>query len=879
MLLMTKTTTIFLWVPANHQFESKKYLVRHKNVKLRFKLPSRSSQLLSPSFDTNYCTRIPATLSLSSTSGHQVADYDADICRFCAVGNLQKAMDLVCRSEEIILDLKTYCDILQLCAELKALHHGQRVHNLICSRGIELNSVLGSKLVFMYVSCGDVREGRRIFDNIVKENVFLWNFMMNAYAKMGDYEESVCLFKIMQGVGVEPDSYTFSCIFKCSAALGNENLGKRIHGYVLKLGFGFNKTVVNSMIALYFKRGSIDDARKLFADLPDPDVITWNTMISGYVANGLAQKGFVVFKEMIGSGVGVDMATMVSVVVACANMGVVTLGRVVHAYAVKGEFDKKMKFSNTLLDMYSKCGDTDAALRVFKNMDERSVVSWTSMIAGYAREGQSDEAIELFLDMKKEGVKPDTFTVTTILHACASNGSLEKGKEVHNYIRENNMQSLPVSNALMDMYAKCGSMDDSYSVFSEMTSKDIVSWNTMIGGYSKNCLPSEALDLFIEMQREIKPDNVTMTCILPACASLAALNKGREIHAHILRKGLSSDQYILNALVDMYVKCGALVLAKSLFDMTIIKNLVTWTIMIAGYGIHGFGHEAVSIFKKMREEGIDPNSTSFTSILSACSHSGLLHEGRKFYKIMVNDYKIEPKLEHYACMVDLLSRAGKLSEAYNYIKTMPVKPDATIWGALLCGCRFHRDVKLAEKVADRIFELEPENTSYYVLLASIYAEAEKWEEVKVLRDRIGRQGLRKNTGCSWIEINGKVNIFVAGDKENPEAKRIESLLDKLRMEMKKDGFAPNLKYALVEKVDMEKEAAVCGHSEKLAMGFGILKLPPGKTIRVTKNLRVCSDCHEMAKFISKNVGRQILLRDSNRFHHFKDGFCSCRGYW
>ncbi|KAL4585733.1 hypothetical protein LXL04_010357 [Taraxacum kok-saghyz] len=885
LLVMTKTITISLWVSSVNQIQSRKHLLHHQNAKLQFKQTSRSSKLLSPSFNTLYRTRIPATLPLTSTSNHQVTDYDAEIFRFCEIGNLQKVMDLVSKCEDTILDSRTYCHILQLCADLKALHHGKTVHNLICSRGIELDSVLGSKLVFMYVSCGDVREGRRIFDNITNHHVFLWNFMMNAYAKMGDYQEAVSLFKIMQEVGVAPDSYTYSCILKSLAALGNENSGEIVHGYVLKSKVGLDITVVNSMIAFYFKRGNTDNAHKLFDHLPERDVITWNTMISGYVANSLPQKGFSVFSEMLGSHVSVDLTTMVTVLVACSSMGALTLGQTVHAYGVKTTFNKKTKFNNTLLDMYSKCGDMDAALQVFKNMkeSEKSVVSWTSLIAGYTRKGQSNKAIELFLHMKTKGVKPDTFTITTILHACASSNSLQKGKEIHNYIKENQIQSLEVSNALMDMYAKCGSMDDSYQVFIETPFKDIVSWNTMIGGYSKNCLPSEALSLFIKIQSEseIKPDNITMTCILPACASLASLNKGREIHAYILRKGLSSDQFIINALIDMYMKCGALLLAKLLFEMTKIKNLVTWTIMVSGYAMHGFGHEALSTFKNMREKGengkkvIEPNEASFTSILYACSHSGLLNEGQEFYKIMVDEFKIEPKLEHYACMVDILSKKGKLSEAYKFIKKMPIKPTTTIWGALLCGCRFHHDVNLAEKVAQEIFELDPENTENYLLLANIYSEYEKWKEVKVLRDGIIGRGLKKNVGCSWIEIKGKVNIFVGGDKENPEAKKIEDLLDKFKMEMKKDKVKL---YGLVDE-DMEKEIRVCGHSEMLAMGFGVLKLGFGRTIRVSKNMRVCGECHEMAKFISKNVGREIVLRDSNRFHHFKDGFCSCRGYW
>ncbi|XP_076916256.1 pentatricopeptide repeat-containing protein DOT4, chloroplastic-like [Bidens hawaiensis] len=779
-------------------------------------------------------------------------------------------MDLVYTSQiqKPIININTYCDILQLCAESKSLIHGKKIHNLMVSNGVEIDSVVGSKLVFMYVTCGDVTQGRIILDNYVIKNVFVWNFMMNGYMKVKEYEESVCLFKMMVETGVEPDSYTFSCLFKCVGAIGDGGLGEMVHGYVVKSGFGLDNIVVNSMIAFYFRIGRVGGARQVFVELPERDVISWNSMISGFVANGLAEEGFEVFKEMIGSDISVDLSTMVIVVAACANTGELSLGRMVHAYAVKCGFDTNIKFNNTLIDMYSKCGDMDSTLKVFNNMSERSVVSWTSMIAGYTRDGKFNDAISLFIEMKNEGVKPDTFTVTSILHACASNGSLTKGKEVHNYIKENKIESLPVSNALMDMYAKCGSMEDAHNVFSNTPFKDIVSWNTIIGGYSKNRLPNEALDLFTKMQHEITPGSVTMTCILPACASLAALNKGREIHAHILRKGLTSDQYLVNALIDMYVKCGQLFLAKLLFDQMVDKNLFTWTVMIAGYCMHGFGHEALSTFKKMDKKRIKLNEASFSSILHACSHAGLVQEGWTLYNIMVNEYKIEPKMEHYGCMVDLLCRGGNLSEAYKFINKMSIKPDVTIWGALLCGCRFHHDVKLAETVAERIFELEPENMEYYLLLANIYSEAEKWEEVKTLKDGI----TRNNKGFSWIEIKGKVNMFVSGNKDYPEVKKIESLLDNVRMEMKKDGVSGRLRLGLVGKDDG------CGHSEMLAIGFGLLKLPAGRVIQVNKNVKVCGECHEMAKFISKNVGREIVLRDCNRFHHFKDGFCSCRGY-
>lgn len=878
MLTMTKSLPNFGASQSHQSLKKNAKSAESPNCFIVFRQSSRTS-LFSSNFDVS-CASVGASALLGKTTNNVNVDENAEICKLCKIGNLEKAVDLLTKSEKSELELETYRSVLQLCAERKSLQDGKRVHSVINSNGVLVEGVLGAKLVFMYVSCGDLREGRRIFDQIQNEKVFLWNLMMNEYAKIDKHRESIYLFKKMQKLGIEGNSHTFSCLMKCLAALRKLGDCETAHGYVYKLGFGSYNTVVNSLITAYFKCGRVESAHKVFDELNDRDVVSWNSMISGYVQNGFSQNGLEFFIEMLTLRIDVDLATLVSVLVACANIGNLSLGRALHGYGVKACFDGEIMFSNTLLDMYSKCDDLNDAIQVFKKMGQtKTVVSWTSMIAAYVREGLYDDAVRLFYEMESV-VKPDTYTLTSILHACACSNSLEKGRKVHNYIRKNKRGlSLPESNALMDMYAKCGSMGEAHSVFSQMPDKDTVSWNTMIGGYSKNSLPNEALRLFADMQKESKPDGITMACVLPACGSLAALERGKEIHGHVLRNGYSSDIHIVNALVDMYVKCGSLVLAKLLFDMIPKKDLISWTVMIAGYGMHGFGNEAISTFKEMRSSGIEPDEISFTSILYACSHSGLLNEGWKFFNSMRSESNIEPKLEHYACMVDLLARTGNLSKAYMFIKKMPIKPDATIWGALLCGCRIHHDVNLAEKAAEHVFQLEPENTGYYVLLANIYAEAEKWEEVKKLREKISKKKLKKSPGCSWIEVKGKINIFVAGDDSHPQAKRIGSVLKGLRKKMKNEGYSPNMRYALINGNDMEKEVALCGHSEKLAMAFGILSLPRGGTIRVTKNLRVCGDCHEMAKFMSKTTKREIVLRDSNRFHHFKDGVCSCRGFW
>ncbi|KAJ4981673.1 hypothetical protein NE237_032510 [Protea cynaroides] len=872
--MATTATTTSILTPHHNRRESSP---GNQNGFISFKASSKIP--IMPS-NVNSSTSIRASMLADKTSKSVEIDCNREICRLCELGNLKSAMDLLHNSKKSQLESSTYCSILQLCADNKSLQDGKKVHSVISSNGVDVNGVLGCKLVFMYVTCGDLREGRRVFDGIPNEDVFLWSLLMNHYAKVGDFRESITLFKQMHDLGIDANSYSFSCVLKCFGALGSLVGGEQAHGYLLKLGFDSHNAVGNALISFYAKCRQIETADKVFDDLSDRDVISWNSIISGNITNGLAEEGLEIFSEMQFLAVKMNLATMVCVLPACAETGRLFLGRALHGYGIKACYGREITLNNTLVNMYSKCVCLDAAVQVFERMGERTVVSWTSMMAGYAREGKLSSAIKLFHEMEAEGVKPDLFTVTSILHACASNRSLEYGKNVHDYVRRNELQTnLFVTNALMEMYAKCGSMADAQLVFDEMLVRDIVSWNTMIGGFSKNCLPNDALSLFIKMQSELKPNAVSMACVLPACSCLSALERGREIHGNVLRNGFSSDHYVNNSLVDMYVKCGALEVARLLFNMMPVKDLVSWTVMIAGYGMHGCGKDAIAVFNEMHCSGIKPDGVSFVAVLYACSHSGLVDEGWRLFNIMRNDYKIEPELEHYACMVDLLARAGHLTKAYKFIEMMPVEPDSTIWGALLCGCRIHRDVKLAEKVAERVFELEPENTGYYVLLANIYSEAEKWEEVNKLRKRIGRLGLRKNPGCSWIEIKSKYHIFISGDRSHPQTKRIESFLKKVKTRMKEEKYLPNKRYALINAGDMEKEEALCGHSEKLAMAFGILSLPPGKTIRVTKNLRVCGDCHEMAKFMSKMVGREIVLRDSNRFHHFEHGRCSCKGYW
>jgi pentatricopeptide repeat protein len=402
----------------------------------------------------------------------------------------------------------------------------------------------------------------------------------------------------------------------------------------------------------------------------------------------------------------------------------------------------------------------------------------------------------------------------------------------------------------------------------------------MIAGYTQNGLANEALSIFHEMQLSgTKPNAVTMVSVVLACARLAALQQGKCFHAYIIKCVFDLNVVLETTLIDMYAKCGKVEIARQMFDNISRKNVVSWTAMIGGYAMHGLAEDAHALFIQMVQVGMKPDHITFTHILYACTHAGLVEEGWKYFNCMKQDYSITPRVDHYACMVDLLGRAGHLDEAQELIKHMPLEPNAGVWGALLGVCRTHGNIELAKHVAERLFELEPEDAGNYVLLSNIYAAAGRWDDAAKVRTMMKSKGLKKTPGCSLIEVNKKVHSFLVGDQLHPQSEQIYAVLENLKMQMKEAGYVPDTNFVLHNVEEEVKEHMLHSHSEKLAIAFGLINTSPGTPIHITKNLRVCGDCHRATKFISKIVRREIIVRDSNHFHHFKEGLCSCRDYW
>ncbi|KAF8402539.1 hypothetical protein HHK36_010624 [Tetracentron sinense] len=523
--------------------------------------------------------------------------------------------------------------------------------------------------------------------------------------------------------------------------------------------------------------------------------------------------------------------------------------------------------------------------------------------ASRQNKGQIRKGLLLFHQLQKlgPGESITEFLLSAVLRSC---GRIEEGKQAHCVTWKHGfLGDVILMTSLVNMYCKCTSIKearlvyyemptrdviatncmiaglcrchfamDAIQLFEEMPKRDVGSWNSLISGLAQNCESEKALFFFERMRLEgAKVDLITMVSVLSVCADLAALVNGKQVHGLVIKHGFELYLPIGNATVDMYAKSGYMDDACLCFDNMPCKNIVSWTSLIVGYGKHGLGLEAIKAFKQMEMAGIVPNKITFLGTLCACSHSGLVQEGWRNFNTMLHTYSITPMMEHYTCIVDLLARAGRLKEASEFIERMPIKPDAKLLTAFLSSCCSHRNAELTRSVGQRLLELEPEEAGTYILLSNFYGLAGDLEGVAKVRRLMSERGIRKVKACTWIEINRRVHAFESGDMSHPLSKEIYSYLADLFGKLKTNGYVPNTSMVVQNVDEHRKKDILLGHSEKLAIGLGLISTPPGTQIRIVKNLRVCVDCHVATQLISKIEGREIVARDSSRFHRFKDG--------
>ncbi|MQL72209.1 hypothetical protein Taro_004517 [Colocasia esculenta] len=652
---------------------------------------------------------------------------------------------------------------------------------------------------------------------------------------------------------------------------------KQFHAHLIKGDADpFGSSASSFLLSFYAvsPHGNMAYAVALFFRLRNPSIFSWNSIIRGLSSCRKPEQAVSFFSEMLRRGFRPNKFTFPFVIKACTESSLIRSGLSVHTHAVKSGLESDPYVHSALIHMYANSKNLHTARKLFDQCSERDVVSWNSMIDGYVKCGELDLARSVFDRMACR----DVISWNTMINGYGLMGNLIQARSLFEQMPLRNVVSW---NSILAGHAKCGDVEGAYRIFSEMPHRDVVSWNAMLACYAQSGQSNEALALFNEMHSlKVKPTDATIVSLLSACGHLGALDQGECVHAYMKEHMIAINIVLGTALVDMYAKCGIIYLAKEIFDVLEHKDALAWNTMIAGLAMHGHAHEALQLFDEMVETGIRPDDITFIALLGACSHSGMVDKGRQLLQSMSTTYGIDPKVEHYGCVVDLLARAGLLEAAMEVIGNMPMEPNANAWGALLGGCRIHGNIDVGEGVGKRLLDLQPKHSGRYVLLSNIYATANKWEEARKVRKLMSAKGVAKLPGLSVIELEGAVHRFTAGDQTHPKTDAIYNKLFEISKQLKVEvGYAPDTKQVMFDIEEEEKEHSLSVHSEKLAVAFGLLYSQPCTVIRVVKNLRVCKDCHQFMKLVSRVYGREIIMRDRNRFHRFFGGECSCLDYW
>jgi len=854
--------------------------------------------------------------SVSMTNLSHPKLIDTQLNELCVNGHLSEAvgiLDSLAQQGSKVRPI-TFINLLQACIDRDCIWVGRELHARV---GLvrKVNPFVETKLVSMYAKCGLLEEARKVFDEMHERNLFTWSAMIGACSRDLKWDEVVELFYNMMQHGVLPDDFLLPKILKACGKCRAFEAGRLIHSMVIRRGRCSSLRVINSILAVYAKcgemtyaeklfrrmeernyvswnviitgycqKGEIEEARKYFDAMQgegiDPGLVTWNILIASYsqcgqseiaidlmrmmesfgitpdvytwtsLISGFTQKGrindaFDLLREMFIEGVEPNSITIASAVSACASVKSLSMGSEVHSIAVKTSLVDDMLIGNSLIDMYAKGGNLEAAQRIFDVMLKRDVYSWNSIIGGYCQAGFCGKAHELFMKMQESDSPPNVVTWNVMITGFMQNGAEDEALDLFQRIE------------------KDGNIKP-----------NVASWNSLISGFLQSRQKEKALQIFRRMQfSNMAPNLVTVLTILPACANLVAAKKVKEIHCCAIRRNLVSELYVSNTFIDNYAKSGNIMYSRKVFDGLSPKDIISWNSLLSGYVLHGSSESALDLFDQMnKDDRLHPNRVTLASIISAYSHAGMVDEGKHAFSNMSEDFKIILDLEHYSAMVYLLGRSGKLAEAQEFILNMPIEPNISVWTAFLTACRIHRNFGMAIFAGERLLELDPENIITQHLLSQAYSLCGKyWEAPKMTK-------LEKEkipVGQSWIEMNNMVHTFVVGDQSKPYLDKLHSWLKRVHVNVKAHISDNGLCIEEEEKEDINSV-----HSEKLAIAFALIDSHHRPQIlRIVKNLRVCKDCHDTAKYISLAYGCEIYLSDSNCLHHFKDGHCSCRDYW
>ncbi|XP_059312495.1 pentatricopeptide repeat-containing protein At4g01030, mitochondrial [Lycium ferocissimum] len=776
--------------------------------------------------------------------------------------------------------------VLKICSKLRDMWLGLEVHACLIKQGFDLDVYTKCALMNFYGRCCGTESANKVFkETSLMHDSLLWNEAIMVNLRNEKWQEGLQMFRDMQALLVKANSLTISKVLQACGKLGALNEGKQIHGYVIRYALESNILISTALINMYVKNdnlilarlvfdsidnrnlpcwnsiisgytalGYLDDALELFHEMKSsnikPDIITWNCLLSGHFLHGSYREVLAILRRMQSAGYQPNRNSITSVLQAVSELRHLKIGKEIHCHVIRNGLDYDLHIATSLVDMYVKNDDLTSAQAVFDCMTNRNICAWNSLIAGYSCKGHFEKAGDLLNQMKEEGIKPDIVTYNSMVSGYSTSNCIKEALGMIRRIKSSGM------------------------------SPNVISWTSLVSGCSQQGYFREAFEFLSQMQDEgIRVNSITVASLLQACAGLSLLHIGKEIHCLCIRNDFLGDVYVSTALIDMYSKCGNLENAQKVFRKLEDKTLASWNSMITGFAIYGLGTEAISLFDKMRKANIQPDAITFIALLSSCKHSGLLDKGWRYFDDMETCFGVIPTIEHYSCMVDLLGRVGYLDEASDFIQSMPMEPNAAVWGALLTSCRIHGNVELGEIAAEHLFKLEPYNAANYALMMNLYALSNRWKDVDRIRDKMEAMGVKIGPVWSWLKVNQRIHIFSTAGKSHPEEGEIYFELYKLISEMKKLGYAPDTKCVYQNISEVEKEKVLLGHTEKLAITYGLIRTRNPAPIRVINNTRICSDCHTVAKYMSLLRRREIFLKDGVRFHHFRDGKCSCCDLW
>ncbi|KAK9124607.1 hypothetical protein Sjap_014209 [Stephania japonica] len=707
------------------------------------------------------------------------------------------------------------------------------------------------------------------------------NVHLVSLSKQGMLTEALEFLKEMYIAGVFVNTRSYECILDMCGKMKSVSNGRIIHERIRRTIENPSGFLWNSLLQMYCDCCCFDDAKKLFDKLLTRDPDSWRIMLSAYTQNALFDDALRLFSEMHMLGSEYYSVVYSTLLRATSTPQFLELGKQLHSHLIRNLSNPDMLIDSTLFHMYLKCGCLYSSKLLFDRMAERNVVNWTELMVAYTQADKQKEALALFGMMLEEDVQLDEFVFSITLKACSTSNDFDTGKQIHGHIIKCGLDSnVSTGTPIVDLYVKCGCLEDALLAFRRIADPNDVSWSAIISGYSQYGKFEVCLCTFKNLRSSgMDLNSFVYTSIFHVCSAIADPNLGTQVHADAIKSGLVSDLYGESALISMYSRSGRLDYAHRAFDSIHQPDTVAWTAIISSYAYHGRASEALELFRRMHKYGARPNAVTFIGVFNACSHSGLVREARDYMDSMSSVYGVDPTIDHYNCMVDIYSRAGQLEEALKLINSMPFEPNVMSWKSLLGGCWIHKNVELGKISAENLLQLDPDDTAGYILLFNLYASSGKWEEAANIRKVMLERDLKKEVSCSWLVERGNVHRFIVGDRHHPQTEEIYTKLEQLNLSTMGTGNSPSYDEHALHSLPAKRKEQLLEHSERLAISFGLISSHAKTPVFIFKNLRACVDCHEFAKRVSKITRREIVIRDSNRFHHFKGGLCSCNDYW